>query len=465
MLSAWKRTERRRTVMKTIRIGSGAGYGGDRIEPALEIMEQGNVDYIIFECLAERTIALAQQHRSLHPDQGYNEWLSYRMRHVLPLCVQKHIKVITNMGAANPRAAVQVVKQLATDLGLTSLKLAAVLGDDLFPHLDRYGSLPLMETGHPLETLQSSLISANAYLGAQGIVQALQARADVIITGRVADPSLVLAPLLFEFGWSMNAYDLLGKGTLAGHLLECGAQVTGGYFADPGYKDVPNLAHLGFPIIEVTDQGEITVTKLAEAGGMVTTATVKEQILYEIHDPSHYLTPDVTADFSQVTVTELAPNCVQVSGARGQAPNGQYKTSVGYSDGFLVEGEISYGGSGAYRRAELAGEIVQRRLVDSHVPVQDLRVEYLGVNSLYHDARSCYPTRRPEELFEVRLRVAAHTATRPEAERIGQEVEALYTNGPAGGGGVRIQITEVLAIASILIPVSDVQLELVYEEI
>jgi hypothetical protein len=451
--------------MRTIRIGSGAGYSGDRIEPALAVMKHGDIHYIIFECLAERTIALAQQHRSRHPDQGYNELLSYRMRHVLPLCAEKHIKVITNMGAANPQAAVQVVKQLAISLGLTSLKLAAVLGDDLFPQIARYLSFPLMESGQPLETLQSSLVSANAYLGAQGIVQALQDGADVIITGRVADPSLVLAPLLFEFGWEMNNYELLGKGTLAGHLLECGAQVTGGYFADPGYKDVPGLAHLGFPVVEVTEDGDVTVTKLADAGGMVTEATVKEQLLYEIHDPCHYLTPDVSADFSQVTVTELSPNRVQVSGASGHAPNGQYKTSIGHRGGFLVEGEISYGGSEAYQRAQLAGEIVRQRLAIFHVPVQDLRIDYIGVNSLYQDALSQRITLDWQEPSEVRLRVAACTTTRAEAEHIGNEVEALYTNGPAGGGGVRVQITEVLAIASILIPASDIQLEIVYEEI
>ncbi|HZR43404.1 MAG TPA: acyclic terpene utilization AtuA family protein [Ktedonobacteraceae bacterium] len=451
--------------MRTIRIGSGAGYSGDRIEPALAIIEQGDIQYLIFECLAERTIALAQQQRSRHSDQGYNTLLTYRMRHALPLCAQKQVKIITNMGAANPKAAVQVTKQLAMSLGLPSLKLAAVLGDDLFPQIARYLSFPLMETGQPLETLQSSLVSANAYLGAQGIVQALQDGAEVIITGRVADPSLVLAPLLFEFGWEMNNYELLGKGTLAGHLIECGAQVTGGYFADPGYKDVPDLAHLGFPIVEVTEHGDVTVTKLADAGGMVTAATVKEQLLYEIHDPSHYLTPDVSADFSQVTVTEISPNRVQVSGASGHSPNGQYKTSIGYRDGFIVEGEISYGGSGAYRRTQLAGEIVQQRLADFHVPVQDLRIDYIGVNSLYKGALSQSITASGQEPSEVRLRVAAHTTTRTEAEHIGNEVEALYTNGPAGGGGVRVQITEVLAIASILIPASDVQLEVIYEEI
>ncbi len=451
--------------MRTIRIGSGAGYGGDRIEPAVAVMDKGAIQYIIFECLAERTIALAQQHKARYPEQGYNPWLSYRMRRVLPLCVEKKIKVITNMGAAHPVAAMQVVKHLAHSLGITSLKLAAVLGDDIFPQIERYLAFPIMETGQKLETLQPFLISANAYLGAQGIVQALQEGADVIITGRVADPSLVLGPLLFEFGWNWQDADLLGKGTLAGHLLECGAQITGGYFADPGYKDVPDLANLGFPIAEVAENGDVTITKLTEAGGMVTPETVKEQILYEIHDPCNYLTPDVIADFSQVMIKEIAPNIVQVTGASGKARSGLYKTSIGYRDGFRVEGEISYGGSGAYQRAQLAGEIVEMRLAMLPIPVQELRVDYIGVNSLYKDALSQTINVNFQKSAEVRLRVAARTTTRAEAERVGNEVEALYTNGPAGGGGVRVQITEELAIASILIPASDAQLEVLYEEV
>jgi hypothetical protein len=316
-----------------------------------------------------------------------------------------------------------------------------------------------------LETIQPYLISANAYLGAQGIVQALEGGADIVITGRVADPALVLGPLLFEFGWGVDNYELLGKGTLAGHLLECGAQITGGYFADPGYKDVPDLANLGFPIAEVAENGEVTISKLEDAGGMVTPGTVKEQLLYEIHDPSSYLTPDVIADFSQVTVCEVAPNRVQVSGASGRACNGQYKVSIGYRDGFLVEGEISYGGSGAYQRARLAGEIVQQRLSMLQIPIQELCVDYIGVNALYKDVLSQAINTHWQESAEVRLRVAARATERAAAERIGNEVEALYTNGPAGGGGVRVQVTEVLAIASILVPATEVSVEVLYEEV
>jgi hypothetical protein len=451
--------------MRSLRIGCGAGYGGDRIEPALALMQHGNLNYIIFECLAERTIALAHQRKRGDPEQGYNDLLAYRMRRVLPLCADKKIKVITNMGAANPVAALHVVKQLAASLNLTSLIVAAVVGDDIFPQIDRYLSLPLMETGQRLDTLRPHLLSANVYLGAQGIVDALQQGADIVITGRVADPALVLGPLRFEFGWDAQNYDLLGKGTLAGHLIECGAQVTGGYFADPGYKDVPDVSNLGFPIAEITEDGHVTISKLADSGGMVTPATVKEQLLYEIHDPRSYLTPDVIADFSRVTVSEVAPNTVAAIGASGRVKSGLYKTSVGYHDGFLLEAEISYGGSGAVRRAALAEEIVQRRIALLQVPVRELRVDYIGVNALYHDALAQAITPCWRDGPEVRLRVAARTTTRTEAEQIGNEVDALYTNGPAGGGGVRVHLTEVIAIASILIPADDVQPEIVFEEL
>ena len=213
--------------MKKIRIGSGAGYAGDRIEPAIELMKKGNLDYIIFECLAERTIAIGQQQKLKDPSKGYNELLEYRMKHVVPLCKEKKIKVITNMGSANPISAAKIVKQIAENLGIKGLKIAAVLGDDIFTNIDKYMNYKILETGENLESIKSQIVSANAYIGTQGIIEALKNGADIVITGRVADPSLTLAPLIFEFGWDKENYELLGKGTLAGHLLECAGQVTG----------------------------------------------------------------------------------------------------------------------------------------------------------------------------------------------------------------------------------------------
>ncbi len=451
--------------MRHIRIGSGGGYAGDRLEPAIQVMEKGDVDYIAFECLAERTIALAQHQKLIDPQKGYNEFLDYRMRQIVPLCAPKGIRVITNMGAANPLAATQVVKSIAADLGIHNLKIAAVLGDDVLAQIDRYLDLPILETGKPLDTIQSQIISANAYLGIEGILEALQSGANIVITGRVADPSLFLAPLVFEFGWLPEDGERIGQGIVTGHLLECGAQVTGGYFADPGLKEVPELWQVGFPIAEVSEDGKVIVTKVKESGGLVTTATCTEQLLYEIHDPSSYLTPDAVADFSKVTLTEIASDQVLVQGAKARSHPATLKVSVGYRDGYLGEGEISYGGTGAYERAKLAGDIVMRRLEQSHGCFEELRVDYIGINSLYKDSISTHICSSADHVAEVRLRVAARTTNPDDARQIGNEVETLYTNGPAGGGGVRKSVEEIIGIASILIPREDIHTQVVIEDI
>lgn len=452
--------------VKKLRIGSGAGYGGDRLEPAIDIIQNGNLDYIIFECLAERTIAQAQLDKLNDPNKGYNKWLEYRMRNILPICKEKNVKIVTNMGAANPQAAAIKIKEIALELNVYPLNIAVVLGDDVYHLLDKYKDLTILETGDKLRTLQSSIVSANAYIGAEGIAQALNDGADVVITGRAADPALVLGPLIYEFNWGLEDYHLLGKGAMAGHLLECGSQVTGGYFADPGYKDVPDIWNLGFPIAEISEDGNLIITKLEEAGGLVNPATVKEQVLYEIHDPANYLTPDVIADFSKVNVVEEGTNRVAVSNVTGRQKNNLYKTSIGYQDGFIAECEISYGGSGAYERAKLAGEIIEKRLSLTEVPFEELRIDYIGLNSLYRDEMSKKLHNDGfREVKEVRLRIAGHTTTREDAERIGHEFDSLMTNGPSGGGGVRINIREIIAIASILIPVADVQIEIIHEKV
>lgn len=451
--------------MKKIRIGSGAGFGGDRLEPALDLLERGELDYIVFECLAERTIALAQEQKLKSPDKGYNELLEYRMTRVLPLAVAHKVKVITNMGAANPHAAALVIKKIATELGIRHLKIAAVTGDDIFDRLNNYQDLPVLETGEKFCSLQSKVISANAYIGAEGITEALKNGADVVVTGRVADPSLFVGPLAYEFGWSQDDYHMLGKGTLVGHLLECGAQVSGGYFADPGYKEVPDLWNVGFPIAEIFENGDLIVSKLAGTGGLVTPATVKEQILYEIHDPATYLTPDVVADFSRVTVKELDPDQVLVSGATGRPRTGLYKTSIGYKDCFIVEAEISYGGSGAYERAALAGEVIARRLEFLKIPVEELLITYIGVNSLYRDAISRQQNGPYRDFKDVRLRVSGRTNQKEAATRLGYEVEALMTNGPAGGGGVRVYVRDNVSIVSLLVPSRDIPVQVEYLEV
>lgn len=446
--------------MKSIKIGSGAGYSDDRLEPALDIIRYGNVDYIVFECLAERTIAIAQQRKMKNPKAGYDSLLEYRMEQVLPLCAEKKVKIVTNMGAANPQAAAEMVKQIAEKKGLHNLKIAAVTGDDVFSEIGRYQNETLLENDRSIKDLGSSIVSANAYIGAKGIVQALEAGADIVITGRAADPSLFLALMMYEFGWSFDDAELLGKGTIGGHLMECGAQITGGYFADPGYKDVPELWNVGFPIMEVDEKGDYQITKLKDAGGLVSLATVKEQLLYEIHDPANYLTPDVVADFTNVQVEEIADDSVKVFGGSGKPKTGLLKTSIGYKEGYIAEAEISYGGAGSVARAKLAKSIIEKRLAAQNIEPIEMRYDFIGLNSLYGNALS-----RTQEAPEARLRVAARTDDERTAKAIVREVESLYTNGPAGGGGIRSNIKEIVSIGSILIPEEDTDINVSYWEV
>jgi hypothetical protein len=434
-------------MMRTIRIGSGAGYSGDRIEPAVELAEKGEIDYLVFECLGERTVALAQQARIKNPEAGYDPLLEERMRAVLPLCAAKDIKIVTNMGAANPEEAAKKTAGIARSLGLSRLKVAAVIGDDVLDAC-KSNDLPIMEFDGTIKLLGNKLLSANAYLGAEPMAEALRGGADVVITGRASDPALFLAPMIHAFNWAMDDWNLLGQGTVAGHLLECAGQITGGYFADPGYKDIPDLARLGFPIGEVGEDGSLVITKVPGSGGAVTAQTCKEQLLYEVHDPTQYFQPDVVADFSQVSVEEIAPDRVRVSGGRGTKRTGTLKVSVGYVDSFIGEGQISYAGPGAMARGKLALDIVRERLKLTGVSTSELRFDLIGVDALHGSRVSAHAN----EPYEVRVRVSGRTETLREAVRVGNEVETLYTNGPAGGGGAWKSARDVVAVASVLLP-------------
>ena len=434
-------------MVRTVRIGAGAGFSGDRIEPAVEVAERGSVQYLVFECLAERTIALAQQAKMKDPALGYDLLLADRMRAVLGICHSKGIKIITNMGAANPVAAAEKTAAIACALGLRGLKVAAVTGDDVLDTV-RAGGYLLDDTGETVASLGNRLVSANAYLGAGPIVEALAAGADVVITGRAADPSMFLAPLIHEFNWSMEDWTRLGRGTVVGHLLECAGQITGGYFADPGFKDVPDIARLGFPIAEVAEDGTAVITKVPGTGGVVSAATCTEQLLYEVHDPARYLQPDVVADFSGVSVSEAGPDRVRIQGGDGTKRTGTLKVSVGYVDSYVGEGQISYAGPGAVARGRLALEIVAERLRLTGVQARELRFELIGVDSILGRKLSA----DAPEPREVRVRVVGRTDSLSEATRIANEVESLYLNGPASGGGVTKSARDIVGIRSTLLP-------------
>lgn len=429
----------------TLQIGAGAGYSGDRIDPAVELSEYGDLDYLVFECLAERTIALAQLDRLENPDAGYNSLLEERLQAVVENCLSNNITIVSNMGAANVEGAVRKAAEIIQETEYNA-QIAGVDGSDV---LDVFGQFQ-SETfgGESIHEYEESAVSADAYLGADGMVKALENGADIVLTGRVADPSLFLAPMLYEFGWQLEPLtdsELIGQGIVAAHLLECAGQVTGGYFADPGYKDVAGLDQLGFPIGEISESGEVIITKRPNTGGAINRRTCTEQLLYEVHDPSEYITPDAIANFSHVEFTEVEQDRVEVTGADATVRPETLKVSVGYVDSYLGEGQISYGGPGAMRRAELAEEIVRERLKDA--PCKELHVDYIGIDSLHGDLGHNHK----QELYEVRLRIAGKCPTQSAANQIAREVQTLYTNGPAGGGGATMNTQKVVGIVSTLI--------------
>ncbi len=436
-------------MKEKIRIGCGAGFSGDRLDPSVILAEKGNLDYLVLECLAERTIGLAQKRKLQDPTKGYDPLLERRIESLLPLLMKNKVRLITNMGAANPIAAAQKVIEIALKLDL-KVKVAAVNGDDVKDELKMMNhEFTILENNKSLKEYE--VISANAYMGIEGILNALKTDADIIITGRVADPSLFLAPMIYAFDWATNDYDLMGKGTVIGHLLECAGHITGGYFADPIKKPVEGMDSLGHPFADVFKDGSAIISKVEGTGGVVNLQTAKEQLLYEVVNPFEYYTPDVIADFTSVKLTEIAENQVFVTGGSGQKKPKTYKVSVGYKAFFMGEGEISYAGQSAFERAELAGNIIEKRLSPLFPPKGDkekgLRIDYIGLNSVHRtkfDTPSVFP-------YEIRLRVTGKAQSHERAALIGEEVEALYTNGPAGGGGVRKYVNEVIGIVSTLI--------------
>ncbi|HSI58479.1 MAG TPA: acyclic terpene utilization AtuA family protein [Ideonella sp.] len=428
-----------------LRVGCAAGFSGDRTDAAGPVVDaliaSGGPAVLIFETLAERTLALAQLARRADPDGGYEPLLVELLRPVLARCLAAGIRIVSNFGAANPAGAARRIAALAQELGLRPPRIAVVEGDDLSGAAQR----PLWQDAAP----GLSVVSANAYLGAEAIADALGAGAEIVVCGRVADPSLTVGPALAHFGWARDDWDRLARATMAGHLLECGAQVSGGYYADPGFKDVPGLARLGYPIAEIDADGHCTLTKPPGSGGRIDAHTVKEQLLYEVHDPRAYLTPDVVADIGEARVDELAPDRVRLSGVRGHPRPAGLKVNICHETGWLAEGEISYAGARAEARARLAAEVLRERLQG----LGPLRADLIGVASVFGDDGGRWAAAQaPGEARDVRLRVALKHAERGSAERLLREVTALYTCGPAGGGGVRTALRSRLGTVSCIVP-------------
>jgi hypothetical protein len=416
-------------------VGCGAGFSSDRLDPAVALAESGQVEFLVFECVGERTLAFGHRDRMLNPNGGYNTLLAPRLRALLPVCKRTGTRIVTNMGAANPKAAAEAARDLAQSLGIKGLTIAYVEGDEITESLPRDCALP--EIDSTVSEVDMRVVGANAYLGVEHLLPAIRTGADVVIVGRFADPSLFMAPIVDRHGWELDDWDRLARGTAAGHLLECGMQVTGGYFADPPYKTVPNLAYCGYPIAEVDADGGIVVTKLAEAGGCVTQQTVKEQLVYEVHDPAAYLTPDVTADFSRANLSEQGRDRIAVSGIAGRPRPATLKVTIGFDGGFQGEGGISYAGPGAGSRATLARDILHERFTNLHRVRGRLRIDLIGMASLHATAGV---ERANSEAMDVRVHVAFASPEREQVELVMWEVESLLCCGPAGGGGFRGQI-------------------------
>jgi hypothetical protein len=436
-----------------VTIGGAAGFAGDRTDAAGPLVEAlakaAGPRFLMFETLAERTLALSQLERRRDPSRGYNPALERFVGPVLARCLADNIRIVGNFGAANPRAAALRIQTLAREQGLRPPRIAVVEGDDLTSVLSA-PELAARETGGTLLRNATDIVAANLYLGARPIAEALDRGADIVVTGRVVDSALALGPLVHAFQWRWDDWDRLAAGTLAGHLLECGAQITGGYFADPGVKDVPGLPEVGYPLAEIDADGTIVIGKPAGTGGRVDRQTVIEQVLYEIHDPAAYLVPDVVLDLTDVTVEEVGADRVRIAGARGGPAPETLKATVCVDAGVLGEAEISYAGPNAAGRARLAAEIVRDRLA-RRAPNIQFRIDAIGIASILGNDDGAL--RRPwdADATDVRLRFAARGARAEDVRILLDEVEALYCAGPAGGAGVRRHVTPRLASASCLI--------------
>lgn len=444
---------------ESVRIGAGAGMADDRVAPGVHLLQTSDLDYLVCECLAERTIARETLNRKRSPELGYSPMLAERIRAFVPLCREKGVRLVSNMGAANPLGAAKAARRTAAEAGVNDLRCAAVIGDEVSELVRSHPELMLFDAREPLEALLPRMASANAYLGADVVRDALATGAEVVLTGRVADPSLFLGVAMYHHGWSYDDLPRLAAGTMAGHLLECSVQVTGGYFADPGRKDVPRLADLAYPFADIGADGSIEVGKPSGSGGRLDRMTCTEQALYEIHDPTRYITPDCVLDITDLSFEELGPDRVRVRGPRASPRTDTLKVVVGYSDGWIGSGEVSYAGINAIERARLAAALVQERFRMESGKADEFQIDLIGMTALHGDTGR--PQDRPEP-YEVRLRVAARCPDRRSADLIGDHVRQLNMQGPyAAGGPVNLGPREVIAVDSVLIPRSWVRPEVV----
>ena len=421
--------------MKSLRIAAGLGFYGDSWQPIKASIERGNVQYICSDHLAELTLAILQKNRQRDPTLGYTQDLVPMLSDLLPLAIRHGARFVLNAGGLNPLAAREALLAVLRKLGL-KLKVGVVLGDAVIERLDDLQAagalLAHMDTGVDIATVRERLLFANAYLGARPLVEALDAGADIVLTGRVADAALFLAPLVYELGWRWDDWDRLAQGIVVGHLLECSAQASGGNFGGD-WRSIPDLAHVGYPIAEVWENGDAVISKAPGTGGRVSFDTLREQLLYEVHDPAHYLTPDVDADMTTLHMEEIGPDQVRVTGASGHPAPATLKIVAGYEDGFMGQAVIGYAWPDALAKAQLAAQIITQQMAERGLKAEETVIEYQGYNSIHGPLAD--PT-HAADLNEVYLRIAVRCSDRKEAAKLGRLVPPLGLSGPPFIGGL-----------------------------
>ncbi len=443
----------------TVRIASGQGFWGDWLEAPVRQVEGGPVDYLMMDYLAEVTMSILQKQKSRDPSLGYARDVVPLLQRILPKVVERGIRVTTNAGGVNPQACAGAVAETARSLGLKGkVKIGVVTGDDILPRLDellaRGIALADMDTGRPLSDIRSRVLSANAYLGAWPVVEALRAGAHVVITGRVTDTGLTLAPMIHSFGWKNDAWDLMAAGTIAGHIIECGAQCSGGNFLG-GWPDVQRLEDVGYPIVAAEPDGSFVVTKHPGTGGVVSVPSVSEQLLYEMGDPREYITPDCVADFTTIQLADAGPDRVRVSGIRGRPATPMLKVSIAYSAGFKAVGTLVYAWPDAHAKAREADRVLRARLERLGLAFDEILTEFVGVSAAHGPlAGAPHP-----DLAEVQLRVGVRSADRAPVERFTRELAPLILNGPpsvTGFAGGRPKVEEIVAYWPALVPKTEI---------
>lgn len=452
---------------KIVRVANGQGFWGDSLLGPVRLVEEGPLDYLTLDYLSEVTMSIMQKLKSRNPDAGYASDFVQLLKHILPRCKAEGIKIIANAGGVNPKSCLAAIKAVAAEQGLTGLRIGIVEGDDIFDDIDSFTAggeaFNNMDTGEPLSTVRDRLTSANVYIGAKPIVDALDQGADVVVTGRSTDPSLALAPLIHEFGWSMTDYDRLASGTVMGHILECGAQCTGGNFTR--WREVPNFARIGYPVAEARSDGSFVLTKHDGTGGLVTPETVTSQLLYEMGDPKRYLGPDCTTDFTTIGLAQDGDNRVRISGVKGSAPTDTFKVSATYADGYKIAGQLVVTGPDAVERAQLCADILFERLALHGAPVapENRFVELFGTNVCY---KGIVP--EPQDPGEVLLRVGARGPDRKKLDILGRELAPMVTSGPPGLTGFaagRPRASEVFGYWPALMDKSKLTTRIIVEEV